>query len=122
MTQTAIGLYNFFSGFGIPAYVRRNIPYEAEMPYITYELEDTEPLKKTLIHAWVWYRNTSFVEICAKCDEIKAAIGTGVSIPTDSGFLLLFMDADAPFIQFMDDPNPDVKCAYLSMILHANTI
>lgn len=121
MTDTAKALYSFFSGFGIPAYVRRNIPMDAEMPYITYDLVEPEPLQRNTMNAWVWYRGGSFVDICDKCDQIKDAIGTGISLPTDNGCLYLFRSDTVPFIQMQDDPNPDVKCAFLSMLIHANT-
>ena len=38
MTNTAKALYQFFSGFGLPAYVEYNVPDEAALPYITYRL------------------------------------------------------------------------------------
>ena len=121
MTDTAKALYSFFSGFGIPAYARYNVPDDAVTPYITYDLIEPEPLALSMLHAWVWYRGSSYGAVLAKCDQIKAAIGTGVSIPTDSGFIVIFRDNDTPFMQQQPDPNPDIKCAYLTMILHANT-
>lgn len=121
MTNTARALYNFFSSFGIPAYMSGTIPYDVEMPYITYDLLEPEPLAYALLHANIWYKDTSTTAISAKADEIKAAIGTGVTIPTDGGFIALFRDKNTPFIQLMSDPNPETKRAYLTMVIHANT-
>ena len=42
MRDTAAALYTFFSSFGIPAYVEYNVPDNAALPYITYELRDPE--------------------------------------------------------------------------------
>lgn len=117
--KTATALYEFFSGFEIPAYVKRNIPANAEMPYITYELVEPNILQSTIIHAYVWYRGTSMTEVLNKCDEISTAIGTGISIPTTDGYVCIFRES--PFMQILEDPNPDVKCGFLTMLLHANT-
>ena len=121
MTNTARVLYEFFSGFGIPAYVQDTIPDDAQMPYITYELIEPEPLSYAMFHANVWYRDTSYTAVSAKCDEIKAAIGRGTSIPTGNGFVALYRDKTTPFAQAMSDPNPETKRMYLSMLIHANT-
>lgn len=121
MTNTARALYEFFSGFDIPAYVQDTIPYDAHMPYITYELLEPEPLSYSLMHANVWYKDTSYNAVSAKCDEIKAAIGWGTTIPTDNGFIALFRDKNTPFAQTMSDPNPETKRVVLTMRIMCNT-
>lgn len=121
MTDTARALYQFFSGFGIPAYSKNNVPDGAEAPYITYEVKEPEPLSKCLLHAWVWYRSNSLTGILGTCDAIKAAIGTGLTIQTPGGFIALFRDADTPFAQEQPDPDQTIRVMYLTMILHANT-
>lgn len=121
MTNTARSLYQFFSGFGIPAYSKDNVPDAAELPFITYEVVEPEPLAKCLFHAWVWYRDTSMTAVLAKADQIKAAIGTGLTIPTPGGFIALFRDRDTPFAQEQPDPDKTIRVMFLTMILHANT-
>ncbi len=121
MTGTATALYTFFSSFGIPAYMSGNIPDNVQMPYITYDLIEPEPLSSALINASVWYRDTSTKAISAKVDEIKRAIGRGIDLPTDSGVVHLFRERNGAFAQIMNDPNRETKRAYLSMIIHANT-
>ena len=121
MINTARALYQFFSGFGIPAYAKNNVPDEAEAPYITYEVKRPDPRFKCLLHAWVWYRGTSMTEVLAKCDEIEAAIDMGASVPTPGGFIALFRDDDTPFAQEQADPDDSIRVMYLTMILHANT-
>lgn len=121
MTNTARALYRFFSGFGIPAYLRSSIPDNAEPPYITYEIMDIEPLSSSMFHAWVWYRDTSMAAISEKCDEIKNAIGLGVSIPAGNGNIILYPLSGVPFAQIQPDPDETIKAAYLSMTLLANT-
>lgn len=130
MTQTAAALYDFFLSFGLPAYIRDSVPdttdeygnrRPVDPPYITYELKEPEPLAPTLLHAWVWYRDTNLIALTETCDRIKAAIGTGITLPTSSGFVLLFRDNDTPFAQIQPDPDETVKVAYLTMIMQANT-
>lgn len=121
MTETATALYDFFSGFGIPAYLQDNIPDNAQMPYITYELIEPEPLATALLYFSVWYRDTSVTAICAKADEIKAAIGNGKSLPTPSGVVYLFRERNSPFGKIINDPNRETKRALFALLIHANT-
>lgn len=121
MTQTATALYTFFSAFDIPAFVESTEPDGTPAPYITYELLNPDWRSNGApIHARVWYRSTSFVEIAHKVDEIAAAIGEGISIKTNSGAVYLWRDENwAQFQPFEGDPT--LKCAYLSLIIQANT-
>lgn len=119
MTETAQALYLFFSAFNLPAYTEFSMPDDAVMPYITYELAEPHWKSRTMIHARVWFRSVSFVEISNVIDRIKAAIGEGISIPTDSGVVYLFPDDN--FAQFMPQEDPSIKCAYLSFIVHSET-
>lgn len=120
MMQTAEALYDFFSAFGIPAYAESNEPDSASLPYITYELAEPHWTESTNIHARVWYRSTSFAEIFEKVDEIKEALGEGVSIPTPTGAVYLWPDTDFAQIQPMEG-DPKLKCAFLSFVISAHT-
>jgi len=121
MTSTALALYRFFSGFGIPAYVTDNIPDNAQMPYITYDLLEPIPFTRGVLNASVWYRDTGYAAISAKVDEIAAAIDSGVSLRTSSGALHLYRERGGAWCKMRNDPNRETKRAYLSMIIIANT-
>ena len=122
MINTARALYQFFSGFGLPAYAKNNVPDGAETPYITYEIKRPAPLSKCLLHAWIWYRGTTMTDVLQKAQEIEAAIGDeGITLPTPGGFVALFLDDDTPFAQEQSDPDRTLRVLYLTMILHANT-
>ena len=121
MTETAKALYTFFSGFGIPAYVSDNIPDNATMPYITYDLIEPIPYTRGTFNASVWYRDTSYENITAKVDEIKSAIDTGVSLKAGNGAVHIFRERSGAFCQMRNDPDRETKRAYLSMIIIANT-
>ena len=121
MTNTAKALQDFFSGFGLSAYISGNIPDNAQMPYITYDLIEPEPLATGVFSASVWYRDTSVTAISAKVDAIKAAIDLGVSLPTPNGVIYIFREKEGRFSQIMNDPNRETKRAYLSMLIQCNT-
>ena len=118
MTNTAKALYQFFSGFGLPAYVEYSIPDDAPLPYISYQLIEPDWDDGGTIYARVWYRSTSYTAINAKVDQIKAAIGEGKSIPTDGG--AVYLNKGTPFVQYMPMEGDDtLKVAYLNFIIHA---
>ena len=54
MTNTAKALYQFFSGFGIPAYVEYAPPDNAQLPYITYQLIEPDWDDGGTFYARVW--------------------------------------------------------------------
>lgn len=114
MTNTAMILQEFWSSFGIPAYVEQTVPDEAQMPYITYRLAEPDWDSETTIYARIWYRSTSFVSIADKVDEISHKIDSGLTIPFDGGMMVIFKDPI--FVQYIPNENGDfnIKCAYLS--------
>lgn len=130
-TNVSVALHDFFTGFGIPAFLEDSIPekmpdgqgglVETNPPYITYQLMIPEPLHTSIFHARVWYRNTSAGPVLAKCGEIERAIGRGITIPTEYGSVVIFKDGNTPFAQLQPMNDPNLKVAYLTMILHANT-
>lgn len=128
MLDTAVALQTFFSGFGLPAFPENAVPdtlYDAdagaevsvEPPYITYELREPEPGEKSSLTARVWYIDTDYTAICTKVDEIKAAIGRGVSISVNGGAVWLWRDDQ--FCQFQPADEPKLKIAYLMLIIGA---
>lgn len=120
MTDTAKALYQFFSSFGLPAYTEYSIPDDAQLPYITYQLIEPDWDDAATFYARVWYRSTSFVEVNAKADEIKAAIGEGKSLPTDHG--AIYLSKGSPFLQYMPFEGDDtLKVVYLLINIHAIT-
>ena len=125
MTNTARALYIFFSGFGLLAFPENNVPDEypdefgtmhpVMLPYITYELLRPDRLRQAPFHARIWYRSNSFTEITAKADTIRRTIEGGHSIHTGDGALRIWPDDN--FLQFQPPDEPELKIAYLSMII-----
>lgn len=130
MTYTAQALYSFFSGFGIPAFTEYDVPDEfpdgnGEMqpvtpPYITYQLIEPDWDDGGTFYARVWYRSTSYAAINAKVDQIKAAIGEGISLPTPGG--AVYLTKGTPFAQNMPMEGDDtLKVVYLNFNIMAHT-
>ena len=119
MTNVAKALYEFWSGFDIPAYVEKTVPDEAQLPYITYRLAQPDWYTPMSMYARVWYRSTSFVGLANKVDEISDALdgGTVIRFSDGSGGIVLFKDVN--FVQYLTDENPEIKTAYISFIMHA---
>lgn len=116
MTSVAAALYEFWHGFGLPVYVEDMVPDHAQLPYITYSISNPEWRSATSITARVWYRSESIIPLAEKCDEIRDAIGEGISIPVDGGCIWIFQDTNFMQIQPFEGDNT-LKCAYLNMVL-----
>lgn len=110
MINTAQALYQFWSSFGLPAYTVGTVPDEAQIPYITYSLVETEPLEPLTHYAQVWYRTTSNAALLAKTDEIMAVLKQGVRIPCDGGSVAL----RGATVNLMTDMNPENRYAYIN--------
>lgn len=125
MKDVAKALYDFWSSFGLPAYPENNVPYSndgvnpVDPPYITYRITRPEWRTQVSTYARVWYKDTSYIAISNKVDQIESRIGEGVMLPTDNGFLLLFKDLN--FCQFEPTEDSRLKVAYLSLIEEADT-
>lgn len=118
MTDTAIALYDFFSGFGWPAYAENTIPDSAELPYITYTPVQPDWRDEAILQARIWDRKTTYTRVNAKADEIAAAIGEGVRIPAGKGFI--WIHKGSPFAQAMST-SADIKVLYINMTLQSFT-
>lgn len=114
MTETARALNEFWSGFGMPAYMVGTVPAEQTLPYITYSLVETEPLEPATHYAQIWYRSTRNAELLAKVDEVKQIMrDDGVLIACNNGHIAL--RPLSPFVQIMTDAQPEIRYAYLNM-------
>lgn len=68
MTKAA-AIYNFWSGFGIPAYEENSVPSgkdAPEFPYVTYQLITDSFGADVAMTASLWYRDSSWVNANAK--------------------------------------------------------
>lgn len=95
-------IYEFFSGFSIPAYAATSVPDNAEFPYITYELvADDFWGGEVALSMDIWYRGDSEAEPNAKAREVSKALIGCKCIPCDGGGIVL--KKGSPFCQSMGD-------------------
>lgn len=116
MTQEA-AIYNWLSGFGIPAYAATSTPSDAEFPYITYDLVLGSWMRGDVnMPVNVWYRTASEAEPNAKVREIADALGLGgATIPCDGG--ILWLKKGSPWAQAVRVEGEDdlVKRRYVNI-------
>lgn len=115
MRETAKALKQFVSGFGLPAYVNSNVPDSATLPYLTYPLTEPEWDQKASFYIQGWYRSTGYSEMLTKADLIAAEIGTGVTISTDHGFLVIY--PETPLVQIASQNG--VQSFYINLSINA---
>lgn len=115
MVSTAKALYAFFSSFDIPAFTENTVPEDQGLPYITYSLTEPEWNQKASLYAQVWYRTKSNAIVNDKADEITAAIGTGLILPCDGGYIVIW--PETPLTQIIVDG--DVRRAYINLSINA---
>ncbi len=111
----AAAIYQFWSGFGLPAYEENTVPTDAEFPYITYQLVTDSFDREVAATASLWYRGESWLPACQKEEEISAYIGLGGKIiKCDGG--RIWIKRGQPFAQNMGDENNGlIKRKYLNL-------
>lgn len=108
----ADALYQFFSGFSLPAYEENNVYALEEIPsfpYLTYE-KNTGAFGETDIPLTfsLWYRSHAWADADAKVEEISAFIGRGgYTVAIDGGYMHI-KRSDGNFAQSMGDPSDDM--------------
>lgn len=115
MLKAAQALDDFFNQFGVPAYQAGTVPDDTPLPYITYSLREPEWDQKASLYAQVWDRTKSNLAIIGKADQITAAIGSGVKIEHDGGYLVIW--PESPLVQIMVDG--DYRSAYINLSMNA---
>ena len=110
----AKALKTFVGGFDLPAYTVDSVPDDVEVPYLVYPLKEPEWNQKTTWYIQGWYRSTSNEELTSKADEIIGTIGAGITITTDSGYLVIY--PDTPLVQLMTDG--DYRSFYISLAIN----
>lgn len=114
MRATAKALKEFVGGFGLPAYTTQSVPKDVQVPYLTYPLTEPEWNQKATWYIQGWYKSTSNAALAEKADQIISEIGTGITISTDSGFLVIY--PETPLVQLMVDG--DYRSFYINLSLN----
>lgn len=111
MRATAKALKEFVGSFGLPAYTVDSVPDNVSVPYLIFPLKEPEWNQKTTWYIQGWFRTTSNEELTSVADQIIQTIGTGITLTTDSGYLVIY--PDAPLVQLMTDG--DYRSFYISL-------
>ena len=114
MKALAKALKTFVGGFGYPAYTVDTVPDDVQVPYLIYPLTEPEWNQKATFYIQGWYRSTSNAALVEKADQIIREIGTGITINTDSGYLVIY--PDTPLVQLMTDG--DYRSFYISLSIN----
>lgn len=114
MTKAA-AIHAFWSSFGVTAYEENSVPTDAAFPYITYEFLTDAFESEAAMVASLWFRDSSWVPVNAKAEEISADIGRGGKlIPCDGG--AIWIKRGSPFAQSLGDDTDDmIKRKYINI-------
>lgn len=115
MRALAKTLKTFVSGFGLPAYLKGFVPENVSVPYLVYPLSEPEWNQKATFYIQGWYRSTELTALTEKADQIVKAIGVGITIPTDSGYLVIY--PETPLIQIEGDG--DYRYFYINLSINS---
>ena len=115
MRSTAKALKEFVGGFQLPAYALNTVPDDVQPPYLTFPLVEPEWDQKAPFYIQGYFRTTSFTDVLEKADEIARAIGTGIKINMDHGYLVIYPETS--LIQTLVDG--DVRSFYLSLSINS---
>lgn len=114
MTKAA-AIYQFWASFGLPAYEENSVPDTSTFPYITYQLVTDSFENEVILTGSIWYRDTSWLSVNTKAEEISQAIGLGGKlIDCDGG--KIWLKRGSPFAQNMGDDTDDlIKRKYINL-------
>lgn len=114
-------LHNFFSEFGVPAYLDTSVPSNADLPYITYNYAISSIGHPVYTTANLWYRGTSELPINAKAHEISEVVTRGgVFILCDDGGI--WITRGSPWCQPVGDSDPTIRRRLFNFTIEFLTI
>lgn len=114
MKATAKALKSFAGGFQLPAYAVGTVPDGVSVPYLVYPIVEPEWNTKSTWYIQGWYRTTSYAELTAKADQIIGEVGTGITISTECGYLVIY--PESPLCQISRDG--DYSSFYLNFSIN----
>ena len=82
---------------------------------MTYPLTEPEWNQKATFYIQGWFRSTSNTALVEKADEIIKSIGVGITLKTDSGYLVIY--PESPLVQMMVDG--DYRSFYINLSINS---
>ena len=111
--------YNFWSGFGLPAYEENSVPTgdnRPSYPYLTYQAVDAPFDEDAPVTASIWTQGYSWEQADQKANDIMTALKNGGKVVGyDDG--MIWVTADT--VQSMGDTENDlIKRKLLTVTMH----
>lgn len=105
-------LKEFYNSFGIPAYPSTAVPDEKEvsLPYIVYEVPygNFEDIVSGTVN--IYYHTTLESIPNKKAEEIKKAIGSGITLKYDDGIVTLYKGTPEQVnLSYQDEPETKLR-------------
>ena len=119
MRGAAQALNEYYNSFGIPAYHEHTVPDNAELPYITFSLQQSDFSGPVTHYVQVFDRSYSNSRIVSVADRIVGDIKRGKMLPYDGGFACL--RPEDPLIQLLveaKEGGPPERRAYINLQLN----
>jgi hypothetical protein len=79
-----------------------------QMPYLTYQVVDTDNSDSTSMQVNIWTRSSSYKELSTLVDKLESKIGEGALINFSEGRGGIILHKGLPFAQNINDPE-DLK-------------
>lgn len=120
MTDLKRALYEFWSQFGVPAYLSDCVPDGAELPYITYTVAQPAFNGSTVLTAFNWHRRgeNGNVERSSLMDLIADAIPvSGRFLPVGEGYVVLYRNDSDFQTDWQDNLDTDIIAGRTSYIV-----
>lgn len=120
MTDLKAVLFQFWSQFGVPAYLSDCVPPDAVLPYITFSVTQPALNGETVLTAFDWHKREEDgnVERSAMMDAIAEAIPVGgVMLRVGTGYIAVYRNTADFQTDWQDDMDRDVIAGRTSYII-----
>jgi len=102
--------YSFFSSI-CPAYLQNTVPEGAQLPYLTYTLDNVDWETSNIIQVKIYTKEQGVANVINLADKLAKEIGEGISIEKNGTYV--YMRKGSPFLQFMvEDEKNYIKSVY----------
>lgn len=107
-------LYEFYSGFDIPAYEENSVPENAKLPYLTYEIMTAEfDMENIAMSCQIYFKSDSLMKINALTERLYNKLDGGCKLKCDTGYIILYRGR--PFAQNRPSGDKTVKAKYINI-------
>lgn len=109
-------LDNFWNSFGWDAYDETDVPDNAQLPYITYEVTTDSFDNAVALSASLWMQSSSWRDITVKSMEIESYIGRGGKMVAYDGGAFWITKGN-PWSYRIQDENKQIRRIGLNVLI-----